>query len=55
MKAATINMKALAKDMTLRVKITGLGSFKARLWIGVRLLRLATFVMGIGLSVKIRD
>lgn len=38
----------LLKSVTLTVKITGLRSFRVRVWLGVQLLKLAARIIGVG-------
>ncbi len=49
---AEIPMSDLCGRITLNVTVTGVRVFKARLWLGSRLFRLAAWVIGVGCEVK---
>lgn len=39
------------KDSTIYIDVTGMRSFRFRLWIGMQLFKLAAFVIGCGIKV----
>jgi hypothetical protein len=51
MKAPNIKAVDAMRDMTITVRITGMKELRLRLWIGVRLVRLAARIMGMGIEV----
>lgn len=51
MTAAKVSVARLMRDITLRVEIPGLRTWRGRLWLGGVLLRLAARVMGCGIRV----
>ena len=40
------------KNMTLNVNVTGLRAWKWRVWIGLRLIRIAALIIGCGFHVE---
>jgi hypothetical protein len=44
--------KAL-QSMTLQVRVTGLRRFRIRVWLGIRLLKLAAWVIGTGINIEL--
>lgn len=50
---ATIRAGALNKQITMRVRVTGLRVWRARWWVAVNLLKLAARVAGCGIDVHV--
>jgi hypothetical protein len=48
-----VQASRICRDITLHVSVTGLRVFRARWWLALRLLRLATWVGGCGLKVDV--
>ena len=48
---ATFDADELAKQLTLHVYIRGMAQLRRRLWVGTWLMRLACWVIGIGIEV----
>jgi hypothetical protein len=48
-----VNASDVMKRLTLEVNITGVRVLRARLWLGMRLMRLAVWVMGCDLDMKV--
>lgn len=46
---AEIAMSTVMANVTLSVKVTGVRANHVRVWVGLRLLRLAALVMGCGI------
>lgn len=46
-----LHLPSLARRITLRIVITGKRQFAARMWLGGKLLRLATAVIGCGVEI----
>lgn len=44
-----VPVQPLIRHITLRVDVTGLRIWRARLWLGVQIIRLAALVMGTGI------
>ena len=52
MKPVKVNVVKAMKDVTLKVKITGVRSMVIRRWIGVKLISLAALVMNCKTDIK---
>ncbi len=46
MKAGTVNVAGLMRQHRLKIKIVGRKRLKIRLWLGVRLIEIACFIIG---------
>ena len=46
-----INANDAVKDITLKVNITGLNVFRARLWIGSKLIKAGAFIVGCDIKI----
>ena len=46
-----IPMQRLVGHMTITVNVTGVRAARMRLWIGIRLIRLAALIIGCGIKV----
>lgn len=49
----TVQMSDAIKRMTITVKVTGLRSFQVRMWLGVKLIQLAAFIIGCNSNVVV--
>jgi hypothetical protein len=49
---ATIDMRRLMAQTTLRVRVVRVREHRARMWVAVRLIRLAARVLGCGVEVR---
>jgi hypothetical protein len=49
---STVNLNAMAKDITLKVKIKGVKRFLFRLKVAEWLIRLGAFVAGMGIVIE---
>ena len=47
-----VPIAAAAKGITVRVRVTGVGRWRVRLWVALKLIRLATWIAGMGLEVR---
>lgn len=47
-----ISMQEAVRAMTLTVEVTGVRAARARLWLGLKLLKLAARVIGCGIDIK---
>jgi len=45
----------IKKNVTMNVKITGMKEQKMRFWIGAELIKLAAFIMRVGVEVKVEN
>lgn len=52
MAEATIDMRRLMAQTTLRVRVVRVREHRARMWVAVRLIRLAARVLGCGVEVR---
>jgi hypothetical protein len=52
---AKIPISRVTKEVTMHVSVTGFRSFKLRLSIAKILIRLAAFVAGMGIEIKIQE
>lgn len=52
MAAATISMREIMAQQTFTVKVHGRKEFKIRIWIGLKIIYLATKIMGVGIKVE---
>lgn len=46
-----IHMSTLMSNCTIRIRLKGERRFKARLWVAIRLMKAAAFVLGCGIDV----
>ncbi len=46
---ANVSMPKIMRSVTLRVNLRGVKSWRLRLWVGTRLLKLAALVIGCGI------
>lgn len=51
--AVTFPARKLTSEMTLKVKISGMAAWKARLWMAKHLLRVAAWVAGMQSKIEI--
>ncbi len=51
MAAASISMREIMARQTFTFKVHGIKEFKIRIWIGLKIIYLATKIMGIGFKV----
>lgn len=49
---ADINAHGLLRHTTMKVRIVGLRTFKARIWLGTKLFVLGAWVLGCGVNVE---
>lgn len=52
MAVAEVNINRLMPHITLHVHIAGLGEFRARRWLAIRLIRLAAHILGCDIKVE---
>ena len=45
----------LLRDVTFHMRLAGLPAFKARLWLGTRMLRLSAWIIGCGVEIETED
>ena len=45
----TVDPQSIAKDITINVRYVGVQRFKARLWLALKIMRLAAWIAGFGL------
>jgi len=43
---ATVKMSEIARELTMNVRVTGLKMFSVRMWIGLRVMRIAAAIIG---------
>lgn len=49
---ASIPIKSVLKNATLNVRLTGVKRWRVRLWIGMRLIRLAAWIMWMNIEIS---
>lgn len=47
----TVPMSAVTKNITLQVTTTGVQTFRARLWLAIKVLKLAAWIAGVGIVI----
>ena len=47
-----VNINKLSRHITLNVRIVGIRRFRARVWLGIQIIRLAVLVSGLGLVIE---
>ncbi len=52
MRSVEVNAGELMHHTTMHIRITGVRTFRARIWLGVRLISLAARIMGMGVQVE---
>lgn len=52
MASANLHLPSAMQNVTMHVRITRERQFKVRLWIAIRLMKLATHVLGCGIDVE---
>ena len=52
MAEASVDIQDVARSMTMRVRVKGVRVFRARLWLGTLLLRLAARLIGCGIEIE---
>jgi len=50
-----VNMRDIAKGITINVRIDGYESYRIRLWIGILLIRLASWIVGMNFHTFSKD
>lgn len=48
---ASVSMGSVMRNVTMKVRVTGVHTFRIRLWMGGLLIRLGAVVMGCGIQV----
>lgn len=55
MASARIHIPHVMSGLTLQVQVTGMAAMKIRLWLGLRMMKLAAKVMGTGIRISLDD
>ena len=50
-----VPITSITKNLTLNLNVTGVRTWKVRVWCGVQLIRFAAFVMGCGFHLDARN
>lgn len=55
MTIAQVDMAEVMSGLTMQVQVTGVRMLRVRLWLGLRVLKLAAMIMGCGIAVSLDD
>ena len=52
MASATIPIKSITKNMVMTVEVTGMARWRIRVKIAIQLIRVASWIMGVGVRIE---